>query len=205
MPATAPSPTAPSRRTARAFSMERGKTLEDFRALPEGTLAELIDGDLIIMAASPTPLHQRVSARLGFALYSFVQEHGLGEVLSAPLDVFLTETNAFQPDLLFVSNERQGIIEERVEGAPDLVVEILSPSTGYYDLTKKRRVYREHGVKEYWMVDPMERRIEVLWNSGEVFERVAEAREEGTVASRLLDGFAVDLRALFPPPRTDKA
>ena len=198
MLAPVPSPTAPSKHTARAFSIEPGKTLEDFRALPEGTLAELIDGDLILMAASPTPLHQRVSARLSFALYSFVQEHGLGEVLSAPLDVFLTETNAFQPDIFFLSNERQGIIEERVEGAPDLVGEILSPSTGYYDLTKKRRVYQEHGVKEYWIVDPMERCVEVLWNSSEAFERVAEARGEGAVASRLLDGFTVELNSLFP-------
>ncbi len=178
-------------------TVKEKKTLADFRALPEGTLCELIDGELH-MTPSPTYTHQHISIRLSSAMLAFVERHELGAVVTAPMDVHLAETEAYQPDILFISNERSDIIEERIEGAPDLIVEILSPSTGYYDLTHKKRIYRETGVREYWIVDPMEQTVEVLWNAGEAFETHEQARGADLVHSRLLEGFSIALEDLFP-------
>ena len=115
-------------------------------------------------------------------LQHFVVENSLGEVYVAPFDVKLSETEVYQPDLLFISADRLTIIaEQQVNGAPDLVVEVLSPATGYYDLTKKRRVYEVSGVKEYWIVDPIECTVEVLENVEGTYETVAKADQKGRV------------------------
>ena len=82
-------------------------------------------------------------------------------------------------------------------GAPDLVVEVLSPATGYYDLTKKRRVYQSYGVKEYWIVDPAAKTVEVFTNIGDAFESVENTSPQTFAGSQLLDGFAVELATLF--------
>ena len=107
----------------------------------------------------------------------------------------------YQPDILFVAKHRLALLtEQQAEGAPDLVVEVLSPATGYYDLTKKRRVYEAAGVQEYWIVDPIEHTVLVLDNIDRSYATLAEAREEGEVASRLLEGFVVDLPTMFAHP-----
>ncbi len=173
------------------------KTYADYAALDEGAPYQLIDGELV-MSPSPTRAHQAVLLRLALMLQRFVVENSLGEVYVAPFDVKLSETEVYQPDLLFISANRLAVItEQHVNGAPDLVVEILSPATGYYDLTKKRRVYEVSGVKEYWIVDPIERTVEVLENVEGTYETVAKADQKGRVSSRLLDGFEVDLERLF--------
>lgn len=172
------------------------KTHADYAALEEGAPYQLIDGELV-MSPSPTFTHQQVSARLTVALATFVETKELGVVVSAPMDVYLTEADAFQPDVLFISNERKGIIKDRVHGAPDLVMEVLSPSTAYYDLKQKKRVYAATGVTEYWIVDPMEKSVDVLANSGGEFEKASGAYQTGTVSSRLLKGFTVDIEKLF--------
>ncbi len=178
-----------------------GLTYEDYAQLPEGAPYQLIDGALV-MSPAPTPYHQRISIRLGAALLRFVEEHELGEVLASPIDVYLAEDQTFQPDVLYLSRERLGRIgEKRIEGAPDLVVEILSPSTAYYDLRAKKRVYAAAGVREYWIVDPMEKSVEVYENiyenSGGRFDQIARTEGAGTIASKLLGGFAVDLAEVF--------
>ncbi len=173
------------------------KTYADYAALDEGAPYQLIDGELV-MSPSPTRAHQAVLLRLALMLQRFVVENSLGEVYVAPFDVKLSETEVYQPDLLFISANRLAVItEQHVNGAPDLVVEILSPATGYYDLTKKRRVYEASGVKEYWIVDPTEHTVEVLENVGGTYETVAKAHQKGRAPSRLLDGFEVDLERLF--------
>lgn len=173
------------------------KTVDDYVALPEGAPYQLVDGELIISPA-PSFFHQRVIWRLGPAFVRFVEETNAGVVVGSPVDVFLSEHDAYQPDILFVAKDRQGIIEENgVHGAPDLVVEVLSPSTGYYDLTHKKRVYAEHGVKEYWIVDPIEKTVEVFENVEGTYISFAQARNEGTVPSCLLEGFEVTLADLF--------
>lgn len=172
-------------------------TLADFRALPEGPpYYELVGGQLIEMP-SPTPTHQRIVTRLSAKMLNFADEHDLGEVFVALLDTHLTDEDAYQPDVLFISHERAAIVEERIEGAPDLVVEVLSPSTGYYDLTQKRRVYAETGAREYWIVDPMERTVDVLENTGEGFEGRGVLQERDEATSKVLEGFSVRLADLL--------
>ena len=180
-----------------AIRVVPGQALADLGALPEGTLAPLIDGE-IVMSPSPTVLHQRIVTRLGRVLGNFAEEHGLGEVFVSPIDVELSESQSFQPDVVFVARERFSILRtHEIKGAPDLVIEVLSPSTGYYDLTKKREVYERTGVKEYWIVDPERRTVEVLALEEGSYRTVAEADGEGRVASRILAGFALEAEALF--------
>jgi Uma2 family endonuclease len=131
----------------------------------------------------------------------FVDEHDLGEVLVSPVDVHLSDTDTFQPDIVFLTSEQRTALTtpQEITGGPALVVEVLSPSTGYYDLTKKKTAYARHGVRAYWIVDPGEDTVEVLRrdDDGGGFTRAAFVRATGTVRSRVLDGFTVDVAALF--------
>ena len=177
-------------------------TYADYEKLPEGPAYQLIDGDLV-MTPAPTPFHQAVLTRLTTLFFQFVEELNLGTVFCSPIDVYFSETETYQPDVVFVSKANAGIIgEKRIDGAPDLVVEILSSGTGYYDLTHKKAVYQALGVKEYWIIDPQERTIEVLENKdGEfcVVGTAGTARENRRVSSKLLNGFFVDVETLFRP------
>ncbi len=172
-------------------------TYEDYERLPEGAPYQLIGGELI-MVPSPVPYHQIISRRIGFELWKYIEEKKLGEVLYAPIDVYLSETETYQPDIIFISNERMNIIgEKKIESAPDLVVEILSESTAYYDLRHKKRIYESSGVKEYWIVDPMEKSIEVYENINGEFKLYSETQKTGRVGSILLEGFGVELEKVF--------
>lgn len=121
--------------------------------LPEGTRAELIQGT-IFMSPAPLVNHQQVITVLLSEIYYFVSQSELGEVYTSPIDVFLNENNAFQPDIVFVSTGNKILEDDGIYGAPDLVIEVLSPGTSKTDLTKKKTVYEKSGVKEYWVVDP---------------------------------------------------
>jgi len=137
-------------------------TYHDYVQLPGDKRYELVEGELFLVP-SPNLYHQRISRQLEMALWQYIGRHALGEVFDAPCDVVLSEINVVQPDLLFVSTERRGILADaNVQGAPDLVVEILSPSTGQRDLGIKRSLYAKYGVPEYWIVDPDSQTIEVL-------------------------------------------
>lgn len=172
-------------------------TYEDYAQLPEGAPYQLIHGELT-MSPSPTPYHQILQSHLHFILTRLVQTQRLGQVLAAPMDVYLSEEDTVQPDLLFIAQDRLDIIgEQKIEGAPDLIVEILSPSTAYLDLTKKKRLYEAHGVKEYWTVDPEQKTVEIFENTDDGFIQHTRVVESGTAASTLLDGFTVDLDDLF--------
>jgi Uma2 family endonuclease len=114
------------------------------------------------------------------------------------LDVVLSDGDVLQPDLLFIARERESIIgPARVEGAPDLVVEILSPGTAYDDLRRKYRIYERSGVREYWIVDPMAKRVEVFRNENGVFRLFSAGEGPEKVSSALLDGFVVEVAPLF--------
>ncbi len=172
-------------------------TYADYAALPEGAPYQLIDGELV-MTASPNIQHQRIVRRLLRVMDAFVEENDLGEVFVSPVDVYLSETDTPVPDLVFVAKERLGIVgAQKIEGAPDLVVEVLSPSTGYYDLRKKKRLYAEAGVAEYWVVDPLEESVEVHTNAGGAFDLHQRAEEGGRAASQTIGGFSVGLSDLF--------
>ena len=179
-----------------SITLTQRMTYADFARLPEGPLYQLVDG-FLVMEPSPTVGHQRVQSRLGTAMILFCGEHNAGEVLYAPMDVHLTDIEIYQPDILFVSNERSDIVAERIHGAPDLVVEILSPSTAYYDLQHKRHIYAESGVREYWIVDPEEQSIAVYSNNNGVFLKLCEARGGDEVWSDVLRGFRVEIETLF--------
>ncbi|HEV2131117.1 MAG TPA: Uma2 family endonuclease, partial [Longimicrobiaceae bacterium] len=130
----------------------------------------------------------------------FVFEHELGEMFTAPTDVVLDDDEVVQPDLLFIRTERvpQIVHEQAIRGAPDLVVEVLSPSSLARDRHRKREIYRRFGVREFWIVDLANRAIEVLVLEEGEYHLASFAAESGAVASRVLDGFQVDVAEVMP-------
>ena len=175
-------------------------TYQDYIHIPGEKRYEIIDGDLHMVPA-PFTQHQQISARLFQILAEFVQDRSLGEVFYAPVDVILSEEDVLQPDLLFISRARLGILTSaNVRGAPDLVVEILSPSTKQWDLQPKRRLYEKYGVREYWIVDPDAQSVEVLTLTDDGFQTVRVFTKGTHVKSPLLEGFAPAVDAIFPPP-----
>lgn len=183
--------------TAALEKTKRQYTYEDYEKLPEGAPYQLIGGELI-MTPSPVPYHQIVSWRIGFELGKFVENKKEGIVLCAPLDVYFSEYETYQPDIIFISKERLNIIgEKKIEGAPDLVIEILSEATAYYDLKHKKKIYEKTGVKEYWIVDPIEKSIEVYENTERGFKLYSSAIESGKVSSKLLERLEIELEKVF--------
>jgi Uma2 family endonuclease len=174
-------------------------TYEDYRKTPDDERWELLNGELT-MPPSPGTAHQRVSQRLGRRLGVFVEERSLGEVFAAPTDVVLSDANVVQPDLLFVSTEQEHIITpENIRGAPDLVVEILSPSTASRDWREKHDLYAEHGVREYWVVDPDAQRAWVMVQRDGVFDEVGVYGRGDVLTSPTVKDFTVNLDEIFQP------
>ena len=148
----------------------------------------------------PAPLtgHQMISIALASRLYLYVEQKGLGTVVAAPIDVVLSDTDVVQPDVLFVSNERSHIVtRENIRGAPDLVVEIISPATAERDRTVKLDLYTRHGVKEYWIVDPDVKTVTVLLRGESHFEVSGIYGEGQSLRSPTLAGFSVALEEIF--------
>ncbi|HYU17771.1 MAG TPA: Uma2 family endonuclease [Chloroflexota bacterium] len=138
----------------------RFKADDIWEAPEDGNRYEVIDGELLVTPA-PSWGHQVASAGLFLRLGTYVRRRRLGQVVSAPTGVALDEETAVQPDLVYVSRERAGIISERgLEGAPNLVVEVLSPSTQARDRGIKMRRYAAAGIPHYWLVDPSARTLE---------------------------------------------
>jgi Uma2 family endonuclease len=155
------------RETAPKYGDDRVRlTYEDYLRMPAGLRYELVEGEMR-MTPSLNTLHQEVSKRLGRLLMERLEDQGIGRVYYAPYDVVLSEHNVVQPDLLFVSKDRLGIIgKANVQGPPDLVIEILSESTEQWDRFTKRRVYARFGVREFWIVDLQAKTIEVASREG---------------------------------------
>ena len=163
----------------------------------EGYLYELINGE-IMKHASPSTLHQRTSRKLLRQMDNFVVEHNLGEVFYAPYDVLLDEENLALPDLVFVSAARAHIVgPNRIEGAPDLVVEILSPGNWKIDRGDKMKIYERFGVAEYWIVDPRSQSIEVYVLRDGDYDLAWAAAESGEIESGVLPGFKLDIQQVF--------
>ena len=138
-------------------------TYDDYAALPaDGRRWELIDGEFEVTPA-PAPCHQTVSRRLQFELMRVLEESDIAQVFDAPLDVILAPTQVVQPDLAILAKERSHLVSKRgIEGPPDIVVEILSPSTSVLDRRVKKGVYARFGVPEYWIVEPSLGHIELF-------------------------------------------
>ena len=172
-------------------------TYEDYCNAPEDKRYELHDGDLILVP-SPNEPHQKLSRELTTDINLFIRHTGLGTVYSAPFDVVLSDTDVVQPDVIFVSRERSHIVtRENIQGAPDLVVEVLSPSTAHRDRTFKRALYARHGVREYWLVDTDAHSIEVLQLEEEGYHTVGTYSAGQTLSSPTLIGFSVNIDDIF--------
>jgi Uma2 family endonuclease len=157
---------------------------------------EIIDNIRYDLKPSPTVKHQKLVANLYQALYQTC--HDSGVILFAPIDVYLNEENIFQPDLVFISNENEQIIKEsRIEGAPDLVAEILSPSTSKNDKIRKKAQYERFGVKEYWIADPIHFIIDQFVLDHGQFRLQATFGDGDTISSDLFSCISVDLGDLF--------
>jgi Uma2 family endonuclease len=179
-------------------AIERKKfTYGDYLNTPDEKRYELIEGELI-MTPSPVPYHQWLSKNIEYELEKFVRERGLGKVFDAPCDVHLDNENVLQPDILFISKERLDIIgEKNIQGAPDMVVEILSAATAYQDFTKKKRLYARFGVKEYWIVDPAEKTVEIYSLKDKEFVIAKTLAENDTLESYFLPGLTISLHEIF--------
>ena len=172
-------------------------TYEDYLNTPEDKRYELIEGELL-MTPAPVPRHQRISRKIEFQLEKFVTEKDLGEVFDAPCDVYLDNENVVQPDLLFIAKDRLDIIgEKNIQGAPDLVIEILSESTAYRDLVQKKILYAQHGVKEYWVVVPEKEIVQVYILMETLYALHKTFRKGDTLNSPTFPDFRIGLTKVF--------
>src|SRR5438093_5402169 len=162
-------------------------TRYDYEGMPQGPpYYQVVEGDLV-MSPSPETYHQSIAGRIYSQILGFLEKKPIGEVFIAPLDVFLTDVNVYQPDVVFVSNRRRSMITEHgIEGAPDLVVEILSPGTARFDKGSKRKVYARTGVQELWLVNPELRLVEVYELGRDAERPAATPGEKATLSSPLL-------------------
>jgi len=170
-------------------------TYEDYLRLPDdGWRYEIIKG-VLYMVPAPTTSHQISVGNLGIAMSLFVRQKQAGFVFFAPTDVYLPRQDTpVQPDLLFVAADRQEIISERgIEGAPDLVVEVLSPRTWWKDRRVKMPLYEETGVPECWIVDPEMETIEVYVLEKGGYRLLGQWGREETAYSQVLEGFRIEV------------
>ena len=180
--------------TPHATRIELGPYREaDYLALPDEPRCELLYGRLPVMP-TPSLRHQDVVGLLYRLLADFAGRVG-GRAFVAPVDVVLAEHSIVQPDVIYVSSERAGILSQRVEGAPDLVVEILSPGTARRDLGEKLRLYAESDVVEYWIVDPALETFEFLENTPAGFR--VRLPEGAMYRSATIPGLELDLEAFW--------
>lgn len=173
-------------------------TYRDYRALPDDRIRYEILNGVLRMNPSPAPLHQRVSAKLQFLLTAHIERHKLGELFNAPIDVLLGKHDIVVPDLVFVSRARAAIIGDKyLKGPPDLLVEILSPSSTVRDRRVKRDVYARAGVPFYWIVNPTGRTVLELELSAEQYEVAAEVSGNALWRPRLFPKLRMKLGMLW--------
>lgn len=171
-------------------------TKEDYATLPEGAPFELINGKLTYMA-SPNSTHQDISMNLSALLHFHVKKNKLGKVFAAPMDVYFDKTNVYQPDVLFITEKRKDIIGQFIQGAPDLIVEIVSPSSQKKDELEKLAAYGQFGVQEYWLIHPEKQTVGVfLLEDGEM-KRTEVFGKNDVLKSGVVEGFEVLLGEIF--------
>ncbi|HEV2494461.1 MAG TPA: Uma2 family endonuclease [Terriglobia bacterium] len=172
-------------------------TYDDYCLLPnDGKRYEIIDGELFV-TPSPRRSHQKVLGNLYYYLTQFVKNTGIGEVYPAPFDVVFSQFDVVEPDILYVSKVRSSVLTEKnVQGAPDLVIEVISPSTADIDRTTKLKLYARFGVQEYWIIDPDGPSAEVYRREKAGLELGATLYSDDSLASPLFPGFRVPLKRL---------
>lgn len=176
---------------------KRKYTAKDYQLLEEGAPFQLINSELVI-SPSPLYIHQQIVLNIALQIKLYLQSSGTGgEVVISPMDVKLDDINIFQPDILYISENRKHIIKERIDGAPDLIIEVLSPTTAYYDLRQKKDIYEQYNVLEYIIIDPGQLNAEshVLENGRFTLKQKAQKTEK--LNSNLLSGLVIDLQKIF--------
>ena len=192
-----------------ARKMDRIYCYADYRSWPDNERWELIDGIAWNMSPAPSRFHQWIVLEMGYLLKGFLEENSC-DVYIAPFDVFFPARlnqiedeidTVVQPDLSVICDPEK-LTDKGCMGAPDFIVEILSPYTTHKDLNEKYRLYERSGVREYWVVDPNARAILAYrrgengyYNNEEILEKT------GIMKSSVLKGFALDLKILFREPR----
>jgi Uma2 family endonuclease len=173
-------------------------TIDDYLLLEEGAPFQLINYDLI-MSPSPLSIHQQILFKLSEIIVLYHINHiRKGQWFYAPMDVKFDVGNVLQPDIFYITEERTTeIIKERIEGAPDLIIEILSPSNAYYDLRQKKDVYEKYGVKEYIIVDPIAQNADLYVLKESLYYLHQKAVNKEILYSVLLPGFDIGLLKLF--------
>ena len=177
---------------------QRRWTYDDLREMPETMERyEIIDGVLYMSPSAHVLRHQVTVGNLHFVLSGWVREHDLGKVYLSPADVVISPGRVVQPDLFFIAKDRLHIVDAYVDGAPDLAVEVISPSSVDYDRKTKIDLYQEIGVREYWLVDPEDQSVEVFVLREGRYEQLGRFRPGEQVRSVLLEGFSVEVEPIF--------
>lgn len=182
-----------------AYSTQKDNkyTYQDYLQTPEGERYQLVEG-FLIKEPAPATYHQRLSGKIEFILRKFVTENRLGEVFYAPCDVHLDDKTVLQPDIMFISKDRENIITEmNIKGAPDLTIEIVSPFSAYVDLVKKKKIYAKFKVKEYWIIYPEEKTAEIYTLKGSFFNLHKTFTEKDVLLSPLLKNLKINLSQIF--------
>ena len=174
-------------------------TYKDYLSWPDDERWELINGIAYSMSPAPKIRHQRLSMLLGSVIFDFLKDKTC-EAFSAPVDVKLDDSTVVQPDLLVVC-DKDKLDEKGCNGAPDLVVEILSDSTAYKDLTEKRLLYERAGVREYWIINPDLPEIIRFIRGKKGFEKPEHLSIGETLTSTVLEGFKLPLERMFEEVR----
>jgi Uma2 family endonuclease len=189
--------TAKTRPVVKKSAPRRWTFAELAAEMPESNLpTELWDGELV-MSPAPSFFHQEIVTRFFKLLDAFVEKGRAGKVSLAPLDMILAPRRAVQPDVVFISNERRGIIGDKLSGAADLVAEIISPESRRRDRFDKRDLYEQHGVREYWLIDPEAQTVEVLHLVRGEYQLAGRWHPGEQAASKLLPGFKAPVGDLF--------
>lgn len=192
-------PTVQAPTTARPWPEQGQWSFDDWLRLPDdGFRYEIIDGELFV-SPSPSIEHQNAVSALLTEMRYYARSQNLGLVLTAPIGVQLPEhTVVVQPDVLYVSRERLDIVgDDIIAGAPDLVVEVLSPSNWVFDRTRKQKAYEQAGVREYWIVDYRARTVDVLVLEGREYVQRGQYREGDLAPSEALPGFTIPVADIF--------
>ena len=173
-------------------------TYEDYAALhDDGNRYEIVNG-VLIMTPAPSPEHQDIVGEIFSALRTHIKLAGLGRVFTGPIDVDLGPKNVYQPELVVVLNTHlDRVAEKKIIGAPDLVVEVASPSTAAYDRLTKYEKYAHAGIREYWLVKPTSRSVEVLVLEGREYRSLGIFRGEQTLPSRIVPDLPVGVERFF--------
>jgi Uma2 family endonuclease len=173
-------------------------TYDDYLALPDdGRRYEVIEGDLS-MTPAPSPRHQEIQAWLSARMVLHVRQYSLGKVYVSPIDVALSLIDIVQPDILFVAKDRMHIVARRnIVGIPDLIVEILSPTSRERDQVDKLALYQRYALPEYWIVDPEAETVETFLYQGTQLERIDTFKMGNELPAHQIAGFRLDVAEIF--------